>query len=66
MSFHSAPQQCVLCDEKKHSGTNSRDAGGWVCIACYRRELAPRLPCDQCGKRAPVAAWQLAPALRSM
>jgi hypothetical protein len=57
MSEHLKDQVCVLCDLKKHTGVSIRAAGGWVCIACYRRELAPRLKCDSCGVRAPVSAW---------
>jgi formylmethanofuran dehydrogenase subunit E len=57
MSFFDPPEVCTLCDQKKHSGTNSRAAGGWVCIACYRKELAPRVACSKCGALAPVSAW---------
>jgi hypothetical protein len=57
MTSSGEPEVCALCDAQKRTGFNSRAAGGWVCIACYHRELAPRRPCSVCGLRTPVSAW---------
>jgi len=47
---------CTLCGETKRSGFVSRAAGGWVCRACYRHRLAPRVRCSRCGRVGPAAA----------
>lgn len=44
-----------MCGERKRTGFNSTAVGGWLCIACYRRELAPRVRCSRCRRMAPAS-----------